>query len=153
NYNGTGIRGLARLNSDGSLDRTYNGGDDLNTWGRSLTLLDGGRFIVTGWFNHFNHGDHSRMAIVNADGSADDSFAPDFGLLSAVYSAIPLPGGKYLASGHSETNTFHTDIARLNPDGSFDASFVGSANDKTEMVRLQSDGKILLCGYFTSVDN
>lgn len=154
NYNGTYITGLARLNSNGSLDTSFNVGDDLNTWGRSLTLLDGGRFIVTGWFNHYNHAAHSRMAIVNADGSADSTLAPDFGDSTSIYSAIPLPGGKYLVAGHSENihKIFQQDIARLNPDGSFDTSFVGNANDKTEMIRMQSDGKILLCGYFTSVD-
>ncbi|MGZ5543086.1 MAG: InlB B-repeat-containing protein, partial [Limisphaerales bacterium] len=154
NYNGTRITGLARLNSNGSLDTSFNVGDDLNTWGRSLTLLDDGRFIVTGWFNHYNHADHSRMAIVNPDGSADSSFAPNFGDQTAVYSAIPLPNGKYIVSGHSENihQIFQQDIARLNADGSFDTSFLGSTDDKTEMVRLQSDGKILLCGYFGSVD-
>lgn len=156
NYNGTGINGLARLNSNGSLDTSFDVGDglNLNSWGRSLTLLSGGRFIVTGWFNHYNHGDHSRMAIVNPDGSADGSFAPNFGDSTAVYSAVPLANGQYIVSGHSENihQIFQQDIARLNADGSFDSSFLGSANDKTEMVRLQSDGKILLCGYFTAVD-
>ncbi|MDB6057081.1 MAG: Delta-60 repeat-containing protein, partial [Verrucomicrobiales bacterium] len=154
NYNGTYITGLARLNSDGSLDRSFDVGDDLNTWGRSLTLLNDGRFIVTGWFNHYNRADHSRMAIVNPNGSADSSFAPNFGDQTAVYSAVPLSNGKYIVSGHSENihKVFEQDIARVNGDGSFDTSFVGSVNDKTEMVRLQSDGKILLCGYFTSVD-
>lgn len=155
NYNGTSIRGLARLNSNGSLDTTFDTGDGLNTWGRSLTLLPDGRFIVTGWFNHYNHADHSRMAIVNPDGSADSTFNPDFGDQTAVYSALPLSGGKYLVAGHSENvhQIFLQDIARLNSNGSFDTSFVGTANDKTEMIRLQSDGKILLCGYFGSVDN
>ena len=155
NYNGTRITGLARLNSNGSLDTSFNVGDDLNTWGRSLTLLDGGRFIVTGWFDHYNHADHSRMAIVNPDGSADPSFNPNIGDATAVYSAIPLPNGKYIICGHSESvqKIFQQDIARLNADGSFDTSFLGIANDKTEMVRMQSDGKILLCGYFGYVDN
>jgi len=154
NYNGTRINGLARLNSDGSLDTSFDEGDGLNTWGRSLTLLSDGRFIVTGWFNHYHNGDHSRMAIVSPDGTADSSFNPDFGDLTSVYSAIPLPNGQYVVSGHSENihQVFQQDIARLNADGSFDTSFVGNANDKTEMVRLQSDGKILLCGYFGSVD-
>jgi uncharacterized delta-60 repeat protein/uncharacterized repeat protein (TIGR02543 family) len=154
NYNGVRINGLARLNSNGSLDTTFDTGDGLNTWGRSLTLLNGGQFIVTGWFNHYNHADHSRMAIVNADGSAVSTFAPNFGDQTAVYSALPLPGGKYLVSGHSENvhQIFQQDIARLNADGTFDSSFTATANDKTEMVRLQSDGKILLCGYFGYVN-
>jgi uncharacterized delta-60 repeat protein len=154
NFNGVRINGLARLNSDGSLDTSFDEGDGLNTWGRSLTLLSDGRFIVTGWFNHYHNADHSRMAIVSPDGTADSTFAPNFGDQTAVYSAIPLPNGKFIVSGHSENihQIFAQDIARLNADGSFDNSFVGTANDKTEMVRLQSDGKILLCGYFGYVD-
>jgi uncharacterized delta-60 repeat protein len=154
NYNGVRINGLARLNSNGSLDTTFDTGDGLNTWGRSLTLLSDGRFIVTGWFNHYHNADHSRMAIVSPDGSADPNFNPNFGDQTAVYSAIPLANGQFIVSGHSENvhQIFQQDIARLNGDGSFDTSFVGSANDKTEMVRMQSDGKVLMCGYFGAVD-
>ena len=94
------------------------------------------------------------MAIVNSDGKRGFVVCSNFGDSTAVYSAVPLPNGQYIVSGHSEDvhHVFQQDVARLNADGSFDTSFLGNVNDKTEMVRLQSDGKILLCGYFTSVD-
>ena len=43
-------------------------------------------------------------------------------------------------------------IARLHPDGSLDASFNPDVNNNVLSLALQSDGKILLGGLFSSID-
>jgi uncharacterized delta-60 repeat protein len=65
-----------------------------------------------------------------------------------------LPDGKIYAcggfanlSGGSSTN-----IARLNPDGSFDSSFRGRASDRVKFVFPLSDGKVLISGDFQQYD-
>ncbi|HTG44776.1 MAG TPA: chitobiase/beta-hexosaminidase C-terminal domain-containing protein, partial [Verrucomicrobiae bacterium] len=48
---------------------------------------------------------------------------------------------------------FSRHIARLNPDGSEDPTFVGHTNNRTECILMQPDGKILISGFFTLVND
>ncbi|MDB6053783.1 MAG: Delta-60 repeat-containing protein [Verrucomicrobiales bacterium] len=154
NYNGTVINGIARINSNGSLDTTFHVGSGLSTWGRSIQVLPNNQILVTGWFDNYNNSSHDRMALINPDGSPDASFHPYFGDRTAVYTAVKLPDGKYIAAGHSlnYSGLFTNEIRRLNIDGTTDESFTGKANEKIQSVKLQSDGKLVIVGEFTLVD-
>lgn len=155
-FNGVGRNGLARLNTNGTLDVTFNigGGINYGSWGRSLLVQSNGQIIMTGWFTSYNGGGYNRMVRINPDGSADPTFTPYFGDLTAVYTAVQLTNGQYIVAGHCENNNnyFTNEIARLNSNGSYDYSFHGSANDKVETIRLQADGKIVMSGYFSLAD-
>lgn len=150
-YNGTPRSGIARLNADGSLDTDFVVGAGFDSWGRFLMVLPNDQVLATGWFTSYNNKPFNRMVRLNDDGSADESFRPSFGDKTAIYGAALLPDGKMIAVGHSinEQGLFRQDIARLNPDGSFDATFAGFLNDRVESVYLQADGKILVGGYFS----
>jgi uncharacterized delta-60 repeat protein len=156
NYNGVSRNGIARLNTNGTLDVTFDVGSGLNnaSWGRSILVQNNGQIMLTGWFTSYNNQGFNRMVRINPNGSADTSFNANFGDRSAVYSCVQLTNGQYIVVGHCEnTNTFFTnEMARLNNNGSYDYSFVGSSNEKTETVRLQPDGKIIICGYISAAD-
>jgi uncharacterized delta-60 repeat protein len=155
NYDGTDMYGIARLNSNGTLDTNFNvgAGFNVNSWGRSLLVQTNGQIMATGWFTSYNNQSYNRMVRINPNGSADDTFNPFFGDLTAIYDALELGNGEYLAVGDSQnTNLFTRCIARLENNGAFDDSFVGQDNTKTETVRFQTDGKILIGGYFSEVD-
>jgi uncharacterized delta-60 repeat protein len=156
NYNGVARNGIARLNTNGTLDVTFNVGGGLNngSWGRSLLVQSNNQIIITGWFTSYNGHGFNRMVRVNPDGSADTTFNPYFGDLTAVYTCVQLTNGQYIVAGHCEntSNYFTNEVARLNSDGSYDTTFVGSANDKVETIRLQADGKIVMSGYFSLAD-
>ncbi len=155
-YNGVTNTGIVRVNSNGSLDTTFNVGAGVNSWVRSLLVQPDGKIMVTGWFTSYNNQNHSRMVLLNPDGSADPLFNPDFGDLTAVYTVAQVDAGKYIVAGHSaNTNNpgyWGREMARLNPDGSFDKSFLGYANEKVESIRVQPDGKIVMGGYFSAVN-
>ena len=155
-YNGVTNVGIVRVNSNGSLDSTFNVGAGVNSWVRSLLVQPNGQIMVTGWFTSYDNHSHSRMVLLNQDGSADPSFNPNFGDLTAVYTVAQVDAGKYIVAGHSaNTNNpgyWAREMARLNPDGSFDTSFLGYANEKVESVKIQSDGKIVMGGYFSAVN-
>ncbi|MCI0536211.1 MAG: delta-60 repeat domain-containing protein [Verrucomicrobiales bacterium] len=155
-YNETTINGVARLNPDGSLDTTFQVGAGLNSasWGRSIQVLPSHQILLTGWFENYRSSQHNRMVLINPDGSPDDSFRPNFGDRTAIYSALQLPNGQYIVAGHSlnPDGKFHEEIARLNSDGSFDNGFGGSANDKVQSLYVQADGRILLAGEFATVN-
>jgi uncharacterized delta-60 repeat protein len=155
NYNGESINGICRLNTDGTRDTTFDVGSgfNYNSWGRSLLVQANGQIMATGWFTSYDNQNFSRMVRLNTDGSADKTFNPNFGLLSAVYGVQELSSGEYLAVGDTEaTNTFLQCMGRLQQDGAFDSSFIGSANTKVETVRVQANGQIVIGGYFDHVD-
>jgi uncharacterized delta-60 repeat protein len=83
--------------------------------------------------------------------SAADGFAPDVdGVVNAV---VIQPDGKVLLGGQfSSVDGFpRANVARLNPDGSVDASFDPAFNGPVRTIALQRDGRIVLGGDFTSL--
>lgn len=154
NYNGASSVGLARINPDGSRDTSFNVGSGLDSWGRSMTLQPNGQILLSGWFTSYNNQSFNRLVRINLDGSADQTFNPYFGDRTAIYSTALAANGRVIAGGHSlnYSNLFTREFERLNPDGSLDSSFVGSANDKTQCIIAQQDGKVIVAGEFTTID-
>jgi len=154
NYNGEASVGIARLNPDGSRDTSFNVGSGLDSWGRVIKILSNNQILVGGWFTAYNGQGHNRMVRINSDGSADTTFNPNFGDKTAVYSIAALSDGKVLVSGHSENpdGLFLQEVARLNLDGTYDPTFPGYTNEKTESLLQQDNGKLILAGYFSSLN-
>lgn len=154
-YNGQLARGVARLNLDGSLDKSFKVAPGLDSWGRFVRVLSNGQIMVTGWFTSYNGSSANRMVLLNSDGSPDGSFRPFIGDKTSIYHALPLPDGKWLVSGHSknEQGIFHRNMTRLNRDGSEDSSFLAHTNERTEFLLTQSDGKILAFGWFRTAND
>ena len=73
---------------------------------------------------------------------------------SHVYATAMQPDGKMIIGGDFTMagGAAHVNIARLNEDGSVDASFTASANNIVYCVVVQGDGKIVLGGTFTTVN-
>ncbi|MDB6028674.1 MAG: hypothetical protein JWM68_4897 [Verrucomicrobiales bacterium] len=155
-YNGHTNVGLVRVNTDGTRDTNFNVGEGVNSWVRSMLVQTNGQIMITGWFTSYDNHFHSRMALLNTDGSDVQSFNPHFGELSSVYTVAQVAGGKYIVAGHAtDTNNpsyWDREMARLNADGSFDTNFLGYANEKVESVKIQPDGKIVMGGYFSAVN-
>ncbi len=83
--------------------------------------------------------------------SATDEFDPNAN--GTVYSLAVQSDGKIVVGGEftrigGVTKNY---IARLNSDGTLDASFNPSANSQVSSIALQSDGKILVGGSFASI--
>lgn len=76
-YQGQPANRLARLNSDGSFDSTFNPeGSGANSAIYTLTSQADGKIIIGGGFWGYNGLDARAIARVNPDGSLDDSFQP-----------------------------------------------------------------------------
>ncbi|WP_033316646.1 delta-60 repeat domain-containing protein, partial [Pontibacter roseus] len=102
----------------------------------------------------FNGTPRSFIARLNADGTLDASFNPGTGFNRELYSLALQPDGKVLVGGNffSFNGTPRNFIARLNADGTLDASFnPGSGfTDYVVSLAFQPDGKVLVGGSFTS---
>jgi uncharacterized delta-60 repeat protein len=153
---GNGNFVLARYNSDGSLDTSfdYDGklATDFGRWdgGYSVALQPDGKILVPG----LSDGDFA-VARYNSNGTLDTSFdydgivATDLGRWFGGCSVTVQADGKILVTGASGTDFA---VARYNYDGSLDTSFdydgkvaagFGHMWSSGNSVALQPDGKIL----------
>ena len=124
---------LARINTDGTLDSTYN--PSPNGAVVTLAIQSDGKAIVGGSFGNFQKpGDttatvRSRVARVNTDGTLDTAFDPN---ANGTVNAIAVQSdGKILLGGQftsitpnsATTSTIRLHIARVNTDGTLDTAF------------------------------
>jgi uncharacterized delta-60 repeat protein/uncharacterized repeat protein (TIGR01451 family) len=152
--NGINRNKIARLNADGSLDTSFNLGTGANAVIFSIVLQDDGKIIIGGEFTSYNSISRNRIARLNTDGSIDTSFNPGTGLNDYVYTIAINSSGKIIIGGGFEVfnGKSRNFIARINTDGTLDDYFIPGtgANSSLETIALQTDGKIIIAGYFTS---
>ncbi len=157
-YDYTTRNKLARMNADGSVDPTFSPGSGVSgvTFPavNAIAVQTDGKILIGGGFTAYNGTARNHFARLNADGSLDSGFDPQPGSGGAV-GAIAVQGdGKIIIAGSftSYNGTPINRIARLNSDGSLDAGFSPGtgASGIVEVVALQSDGKILIGGSFST---
>ncbi len=154
--NGTPRNYIARLNGDGSLDTSFDPGSGMNNAVLPLALQSNGKLVVGGAFTAVNGTPRNYIARLNGDGSLDTSFDPGSGMNFGVRDIALQPDGKPVVGGAftAVNGTTRNRIARLNADGSLDASFNPGTgmDDYIEALALQSDGKPFVGGNFTTVN-
>lgn len=160
-YDGSLRNGIARINSDGTLDTTFDPGPGANATVMALALRADGSVIAGGSFEQM--GGTARNGIVRllANGNVDTTFDPGIGVdVSWLYNGVQcmalqpddhvLIGGAFTSCGGFGRNR----LARLNSDGSTDPAFMPSGtglNNTAYVVTAQPDGKVLVGGAFSSV--
>jgi uncharacterized delta-60 repeat protein len=156
-YQGTSVTRICRLNTDATIDASFNSGTGFNSTVNKIVQDADGKYIVTGAFSTYNGTTVNRIARLNYDGSLDNSFTIGTGLNNAGYSVAALSSGKYLVIGAFTTFNGGTAnrIIRLNSNGTKDTSFVYGAglNQQAWAVVEQTDGKIVVGGVFTAYNN
>ena len=141
--------GLTRLNAaTGSVDDSFHpsGG----TYVVAIAVQADGKILIGGSGNPLSR--------LNPDGTDDTTFRPNMNASSL--SILVQADGKILVGGFftnvdGQTRNY---IARLNPDGTLDTAFDPQANPPPPLpsynyvssIAVQADGKVLVCGSFTS---
>lgn len=147
------------VNPNGSLDMTIfiNSGTGANGVINAVEVDADGKFLIGGTFTSYNGTTRNHIARVNADGSLDTTFDPGSGfppINGQEVEALELqPDGAIVVAGGltSYNSTPRNRIARVNPDGSLDTSFVpptGVFGNRINQIALQADGKTLVVGNF-----
>jgi uncharacterized repeat protein (TIGR01451 family)/uncharacterized delta-60 repeat protein len=158
NYNDVPCSGIARLTSAGQLDANFNVGYGVTSTNgsvRALAVQADGKVIVGGDFTSFNNYYYHHLVRLNLNGSVDSTFNADTGAdaSGAVDAIVIQPNGQIIIGGvFTNVNGVSLNhIARLNTDGSVDASFnMGlGCNDTVEALALDSQQRILAGGQFT----
>jgi uncharacterized delta-60 repeat protein len=128
-YNGTDMGCIARLNTDGSLDTSFNPGSGVDAtieeFIAGIALSPDGKFFVGGDFSSFDGIQRNGIARLNSDGSLDTTFNPGLGANGTVWAVSAQSDGKVIIGGDfTQVNSITRKyIARLNQDGSVDTSF------------------------------
>ena len=153
-FNETARKGIARLNTDGTLDASFNPSALLSQEGISIVTLFAvqadGRILVSG---------EGKLLRLNADGTLASRlpYSAGIGYLQAI--AVQ-PNGKILIAGFQAGADRMADalVARLNADGTTDTSFKNTtkySNPNPSIVALavQADGRILVGGSFSVIND
>lgn len=155
-FNGISRNQIARLNTDGSLDTSFNPGTGANSRIHALAIQTDGKILIGGFFTNYNGTNINRIARLNIDGTLDTSF--DVGTGTGIVNVIKIQtdgkaiiGGSFLSYNGITSNY----IARLNTDGTLDTSFATGtgANNEVLCISIQTDEKIIIAGKFTSYNS
>ena len=144
---------IARLEKDGSLDRTLN----LNTVGlfvAATAIQPDGKILIGGRFTNVLGMTRKNIARLHPDGSLDIAFDPNAN--GDVYAIALQPDGKILVGGgffgaSSIGGQDRNRIARLDPTTGLADSFNPNAVFIVNAIAVQLDGKVLVGGLFTGV--
>ncbi len=146
---------ITRLNDNGTLDTTFHWNrDEANGDVYPIAVLGDGKLLIAGNFTTYGFDARNRIARLDDYGWLDTSFDPGCGADNNVRSMAVLSDGTILIAGHFTTynGTPRNHIARLNADGTLDTTFDpgDGANAAILAMAVQSDGKILIAGFFTT---
>jgi len=140
--------GIARLNSNGTLDIAFNPVLGFPFTQSFVVMPDGSIFLV-GSINSVGGVARYGLAKLTSAGVLDTTFDPGF-LANASPVVLAQPDGKLLVAANSG-------LIRLTSTGAADATFTPltydtAAVNKVESMVLQADGKVIIGGRFTSVN-
>lgn len=156
---------IARLTADGTVDGTFAPLLD-NSAGvtavRALAARADGKVLVAGEFTSVNGAEKYHLARLNANGSLDADFSGGVGFATDRAECLAvqpdgklLVGGMFLFAGSTGVFVPRGSIARFSDAGAVDSTFRtgDGASGTVVAMALQSDGKVLIGGSFSLVNN
>jgi uncharacterized delta-60 repeat protein len=149
------------LAQSGSVDLTFNASvstdmTSVTASSPNIALQPDGKVLVFGNFQNVNGAPANKIVRLNSDGSADNSFSCVCTNFTNVKSVLVQPDGKIIIAGDyiapGASFGYSPRIARLNADGSVDATFTSPFNSYqgglvsyyVELWDIQADGKIFV---------
>lgn len=157
-FNSSPLENLARLNHDGTVDRSYAPKTGVNApVSGGLAIYPDGRVLIGGNFNAYNGIKRNQLARLTPDGELDPSFHHSGSLRGELYTLVLQPDDKVLVGGKAlhYPGMPGTPLMRFNSDGSVDPTFHNGFNHnggQVQAMAFQPDGKILVGGRFSNYD-
>ena len=145
---------LARLNTNGSVDLSFdplNGpSGDVN----AIVIQPDGRIVIGGTFIGYNGFARGGVARVLGNGALDPSFDSGVGTGGNVFALALQHNGQIVLGGRfaQYSGTNRTFIARVFGDGSLDFGFNPLPNDWVQSLAVEPDDRILVGGFFTGIN-
>ena len=140
---------LVRLNSNGSIDTSFNA--VVNQTVNGILQQYNGQLIIAGSFTQVNGVACGGIARLNADGSLDVTFNPvTNGTVNAITQQIDgsiILGGTFTKVGGLTRNY----LARVTSAGVVDTTFNPGADAAVTGLAIGNDGKLVVVGNFTTL--
>jgi len=159
NFNGGTATRIIKLDSSGDKDTGFASGVGFDNSVTAGFKTIGNKLLYGGAFLNYNGVLKSRLARLNLDGTLDTSFnSGNAGPNNAVQALAQFSDGSILVAGdgisrYNGTNVVN-DVFKIDANGVLDTAFNTNITAGTlgsiSRVCIQQDGKILLCGSFTS---
>jgi uncharacterized delta-60 repeat protein len=153
-YQGVSANYIVRLNTDFSIDDTFDYGSGFNGEVNAVAIQSDGKILVGGNFTTYKGTARNRIIRLETDGSIDTTFGIGTGFNDTVWAITIQPDEKILVGGEftSYSGVSESRMTRLNTNGSVDTTFVTpTINDSVFDISVQTDGKIVAVGDFTQV--
>ena len=159
---------ILRLNTNGSLDMTFDTAVGASDLVKKVVVLPDNKILIIGTFDYFNGEVRQRIARLTPNGVLDNTFTPGYfsqslavsGILSSI---VVQPDGKLLIGGifkmHGATPIFANataagNIIRLNANGTRDTSFSAvGADAQVADLAVQTNGSVISVGLFDTYSN
>src|SRR3954454_5980690 len=120
---------IARLNPDGTLDKSFNIYGFKSNFGNGVSfmrLLPDGKIIICTRYPEFSYNKNIHIIRLNADGTKDITFrqASMQYVPYYIFDIAVQPDGKLVLAGDGNLIGFGRSIVRLNKNGSYDKTFL-----------------------------
>lgn len=158
---GVARRNIARFNTNGTLDATFDPGTgtgygfNLTNSIQNIALQSDGKIIAVGSFGNYNGSSAVGIARINSDGSFDPSFntsALNFAPQTNFSDLVILPDQSVVVTGQAFPATGGRRVVHLSPTGVHDTAFANfNINGNVVKVVRESGGAFLIGGIFTNV--
>jgi uncharacterized delta-60 repeat protein len=165
---------LARYNSDGSMDNSFDGDGLVTTdflgsadYATAVAIQNDGKIVVAGYAYDKDNFDYEfALARYTSSGALDTTFGTggkvitDFNNQSDYAYALILSGDKVIVVGAARNGDYEFAVARYNANGTLDTTFDSDGKlvtdfagfeDRARAVVLQPDGKLVIAGYSRDV--
>lgn len=109
---------IVRLNSNGSLDNTFNSGSGFDSYVEDMAQQPNGKLIIAGAFQNYNGASANYIIRLNENGDRDTSFSPPSSINGFITAIDLQEDGKVVCVGNFTTPNER--VLRLNSDGSLD---------------------------------
>lgn len=158
-YNGTTSNRIIRLESDGSIDATFNVGTGFNNTVRVIEIQPDGKILVGGEFTSYQGTTSNRLIRLESNGSIDATFNIGTGASSTIFDILYSSFGIYIAGSFSTYNninsTYSRYFARLTFTGALDNTFqTGSRPTNTSYSICElPDNSVVVGGDFNLFAN
>lgn len=153
------FNGITRLTTSGVLDRTFSAGAGTDLAVNTIAFDRDGNILLGGSFTEFDGTTRNGAARLDKGGLLDLSFDPGDAIRpswdTTVNAIVVLPSGHLLVGGAFDAlgSPACTNIARLNPDGTRDASFAAATSSTVLALGVQAASGPLIAGAFRSVNS
>lgn len=151
-FNGVSRNGLARLNSNGTLDGTFNVGAGFNGPINVIKQLSNGNYLIAGEFTSYNGTSVNRVVILNNSAAIVSTWGTGFDN-GAIWDAkqdsatnIHLVGSFTSFKGGSANRAIKVSVSGTNLNG----YGTGFSSGTARCIDILPDGKILIGGAFSS---